>query len=127
MKIADYHRKRRALEMSGQLATNTPNKEETHAHEDHEERPEDVQGPREGGPEGQGPRRQEGRAGEEGSAREVSDAYEQSIGAYGALVAAPLSPAEWEAAKQATGPGTMFDIDRPEKPYLQGQRVKGKP
>lgn len=92
MKIADYRKRRRALEMSGALAQ--PNREKPNAHEDHEVRPEDVQGSaREGAHEE--PRQGEGRSpGEEGAAGEVS-----------------------------TAPGTMFNIDRPEKPYLQGQQA----
>jgi hypothetical protein len=123
VKIADYHKRRRALEMSGALVM-PPNQEKDHAHEEHEIRPEDVQGlrSREERSEGQG----EGRStGEEGAAGEVDDAYEQRIGMYGMLIDAPPTPEEWEAASRETGPGTMFNISLAPGARLDGQRPDG--
>jgi hypothetical protein len=81
MKIADYHKRRRALEMSGALAQ--PNREKNNAHEDHEVRPEDVQGrAREGGPEGQGEGRSPGEEGAQGEVKEPAHSAYDRYGSY---------------------------------------------
>lgn len=98
MKHFEFRKRTRELADAARLVAIHNQKEKTHADEDDQVRPEDRQGPREGEhrPEGQG----EGSAAEEGSAGEVGDAVEMKFGAYGMLLSAPLSPAEWEEAQR---------------------------
>jgi hypothetical protein len=147
VKIADYHKRRRALEMSGALVmppnrekadedhelrvvsdptmprdtamlvsrdgqfaaltnigtTETQSKETANAHEEHEVRPEDVQGlrSREERTEGQG----EGRStGEEGAAGEVADGpIEGRYRMYGFFVGPELTDDAWKDIRKKLG------------------------
>jgi hypothetical protein len=103
MKHIDFRRKTQALaEQARVAALNNPYpKEQTHADEDHEERPEDRQGPREDGPQGQG----EGRsAREEGGAGQVKDGpIEGRHHVYGFFVGPELTDDAWKETRKQLG------------------------